>query len=58
MNEICCFYQFFCAFVCVCVYCIERCGANVCISTVFKILFRRFNSPESDPPHKIMRYWV
>jgi len=87
MNEICCFYQFFCAFVCVCVYCIERCGANVCIyiyisarpnqscmfpyrwtdfrklfdlsfSTIFKILFRRFNSPESDPPHKIMRYWV
>jgi len=20
-------------------------------------MFRRFNSPESDPPHKIMRYW-
>ena len=24
-------------------------------STIFKILFRRFYSPESDPPHKIMR---
>ena len=24
---------------------------------IFKILFRRFYSPESDPPHKIMRYW-
>jgi len=23
---------------------------------IFKILFRRFYSPESDPPHKIMRY--
>ena len=27
-------------------------------STIFKILFRRFYSPESDPPHKIMRYLV
>ena len=23
---------------------------------MFKILFQRFYSPESDPPHKIMRY--
>jgi len=28
------------------------------VSTIFKILFRRFYSPGSDPPHKIMRYWV
>ena len=27
-------------------------------STIFKILFRRLYSPVSDPPHKIMRYWV
>jgi len=25
---------------------------------IFKILFQGFNSPESDPPHKIMQYWV
>ena len=24
---------------------------------IFKIMFRRFYSPESDPPHRIMRYW-
>ena len=24
---------------------------------IFKIMFRRFYSPESDPPHKIMHYW-
>ena len=24
---------------------------------IFKILFRGFNSPASDPPRKIMRYW-
>jgi len=24
---------------------------------IFKIMFRRFYSPESDPPHEIMRYW-
>ena len=24
---------------------------------IFKTLFRGFDSPESDPPHKIMRYW-
>jgi len=24
---------------------------------IFKILFRGFYSPGSDPPHKIMRYW-
>ena len=24
---------------------------------ILKIMFRRFCSPESDPPHKMMRYW-
>ena len=25
---------------------------------IFKILFQGFYSPKSDPPHKIMRYWI
>jgi len=28
-----------------------------CSVQISKMLFRRFYSPESDPPHKILRYW-
>jgi len=29
-----------------------------CPVQIYKIMFRRIYSPEFDPPHKIMRYWV
>jgi len=29
-----------------------------CRVQIYKMIFLKFYSPESDPPHKIMRYWV